>query len=734
MSKNYKLLIILGVLATLVVSFVSFLNLHQLFDVYAARRLEFYEEKQLNLVMMNLINAETGVRGFLLTGRTDYLEPYYNALKTYQQDIESSEKKLRSFHQKTLFQEWKQLIQLKFGFMKQRIQERESTDWKGADIAFLDKGKYIMDNIRRIYMQLLGEKEFERKQKEVEANLAAHHMLWTLILSLFLANGLIALYSYLFYRDNKKIEKINNALSNTSATYETILNNTKQFIIRTDTKGTIIAFNRGAEKALGYKAEEVINQQPVLNLYDPESLYEKLESNRRSGPITFEALVAPSRYLHWLDSEWLMKKKNGSLFPCQQSITAIRNEQNGIIGFLFIGTDISDDKKWSKSIQGAYKAIEAANLSRSKFISSLGHDFRIPLNSILNLASYLEKNKLNHLDQAESNCVSQIVDHTKGLLNLINQIMNLDKADRQINELSLKQVDLNESLQIVLNEVEIKQKEKLSSFRFQVEVPQGVHPLETDPLKFRDILIYLLQVVMESQLSGQIIIRVKASPQTLQAKEIDIIGHSFERKEGEGVRQPLSLSEEQKLHKGTEIASAQALAKSLNYQIVISNRGPKEFILTLLLANKSSENLERDNRQETPSSFENLTILVVDNDKDFREDFIQQLKQLGCSVLSASTGEEALLLARENKVDLITMDMLMAPMNGYDVAQNLRSDQKLKEIPFAFISVIAKEIKGKIPGAIAFVNKPVVREELFDLLHNCLLRQANAQSSLKEPV
>ncbi len=66
------------------------------------------------------------------------------------------------------------------------------------------------------------------------------------------------------------------------------------------------------------------------------------------------------------------------------------------------------------------------------------------------------------------------------------------------------------------------------------------------------------------------------------------------------------------------------------------------------------------------------------------------------------------------------MDIMLSPLNGYDVVQQLQRDSKLKKIPFAFISLVAKEIKGKIPGALAFLSKPVTKEEIADLLRNCL--------------
>lgn len=116
-------------------------------------------------------------------------------------------------------------------------------------------------------------------------------------------------------------------------------------------------------------------------------------------------------------------------------------------------------------------------------------------------------------------------------------------------------------------------------------------------------------------------------------------------------------------------------------------------------------------------------VLIVDNDPDFRAVLTAYLHELGCQVMTASTGEEAIELAKKSggssAIQLITLDMLMAPLNGYDVVQNLKNYSNLKNIPIAFISIIAKEIKDKIPGVMAYIEKPITKENVLQLLQKC---------------
>ncbi|HUS19605.1 MAG TPA: PAS domain S-box protein [Terriglobales bacterium] len=133
------------------------------------------------------------------------------------------------------------------------------------------------------------------------------------------------------------------------ALQDAIFNSANFSSIATDEKGVIQIFNVGAERMLGYAAADVMNQITPADISDPQELISRAEtlSVELGTPIApgFEALVfKASRGIEDI-YELTYIRKDGSRFPAVVSVTALRNEHDGIIGYLLIGTDNSARKQ-----------------------------------------------------------------------------------------------------------------------------------------------------------------------------------------------------------------------------------------------------------------------------------------------------------------------------------------------------------------------------------------------------
>src|SRR3954468_16575164 len=128
------------------------------------------------------------------------------------------------------------------------------------------------------------------------------------------------------------------ALLKTGALQNAILNSANFSSIATDEKGVIQLFNVGAERMLGYTAAEVLNQITPAEFSDPQELVVRADalSAELGTPITpgFEALVfKASRGIEDI-YELTYIRKDGSRFPAVVSVTALRDDQSAIIGYL----------------------------------------------------------------------------------------------------------------------------------------------------------------------------------------------------------------------------------------------------------------------------------------------------------------------------------------------------------------------------------------------------------------
>jgi len=144
--------------------------------------------------------------------------------------------------------------------------------------------------------------------------------------------------------DNTARKQAEEALLKAGALQRAIFNSANFSSIATDAKGVIQIFNVGAERMLGYAAAEVMNKITPADISDPQELIARAKalSVELATPITpgFEALVfKASRGIEDI-YELTYIRKDGSRFPAVVSVTALRDAQDVIIGYLLIGTEL----------------------------------------------------------------------------------------------------------------------------------------------------------------------------------------------------------------------------------------------------------------------------------------------------------------------------------------------------------------------------------------------------------
>src|ERR1022692_2485345 len=162
------------------------------------------------------------------------------------------------------------------------------------------------------------------------------------------------------------------ALLKTGALQNAIFNSANFSSIATDEKGVIQIFNVGAERMLGYLAADVVNKITPADISDPQEVITRARalSAELSTTITpgFQALVfKASRGIEDI-YELTYIRKDGSRFPAVVSVTALRDDQGGVIGYLLIGTDNTARKQAEDALLKA-GALQSAIFNSANFSS-----------------------------------------------------------------------------------------------------------------------------------------------------------------------------------------------------------------------------------------------------------------------------------------------------------------------------------------------------------------------------
>ena len=238
------------------------------------------------------------------------------------------------------------------------------------------------------------------------------------------------------------------------ALQDAIFNSANFSSIATDAQGVIQIFNVGAERMLGYAAHEVVDKLTPASISDAQEIVARAAgplAAELDTPITpgVEALVFKAKRGIEDIYELTYIRKDGSRFPAIVSVTALRDAQNKVIGYLLIGTDntarkrveaeqamldkrLQEQQAYTRSLietnnielEKARQVADKANRAKSEFLSSMSHELRTPLNAVLGFAQLMASD-VPPPTQPQQRSLDQILKGGWYLLRLINEILDL---------------------------------------------------------------------------------------------------------------------------------------------------------------------------------------------------------------------------------------------------------------------------------------------------------------------
>jgi signal transduction histidine kinase len=266
--------------------------------------------------------------------------------------------------------------------------------------------------------------------------------------------------------DNSARKRAEEALIKAGALQSAIFNSANFSCIATDAKGVIQIFNVGAERMLGYTTAEVVNQITPAGLHDPQEVIDRAAalSLEFATPIApgFEALAfKASRGIE--DIYELTKiRKDGSRFPAVVSVTALRDAQGAIIGYLLIGTDNTARRKAEDAVRQLHveleerviqrtAELEAANKELESFSYSVSHDLRTPLRAVDGFSQAVLKDYGPQLPEEGRRYLQTIRKGAQRMGALIDDLLAFARLNRQ--ELSKRAIDTGGLVRGALDEL-----------------------------------------------------------------------------------------------------------------------------------------------------------------------------------------------------------------------------------------------------------------------------------------
>jgi PAS domain S-box-containing protein len=546
---------------------------------------------------------------------------------------------------------------------------------------------------------------------------------------------------------NSNEDRRQEALFKTGALQYAILNSANFSIIATDEKGIIQLFNVGAERLLGYSANDVVNRISPSEMHDPQEVMARAQalSLELEMPIApgFEALsFKASRDIE--DVYELTKiRKDGSRFPAIVSVTALRDDYGELIGYLLIGADNTVRKQVESELHEALTAAEKANRAKTDFLSSMSHELRTPLNAILGFAQLLESG-LPHPTPSQQRNLDQILKAGWYLLELINEILDLALIESGKVTLSREPVSLAEVMQECRAMIEPQAQKRGIGLTFPlIEIPWFV---KADRTRVKQVLINLLfNAIKYNTPGGTVAVECSLTQANLLRVSVHDTGAGIPPEQIAQLFQPFNrLGKEAGSEEGTGIGLVvtkrlvELMGGSIGIDSTVGIGSVFWFELSLTAApTLAAHETEHAAPARLPDDAPQRTLLYVE-DNPANLELVEQIiaRRPDLRLLSAADGQLGIEYARAYLPEVILMDINLPGISGVEAMRILHADPATAHIPIIALSAnaLTRDIeKALAAGFFNYLTKPIKVNAFMDALDVALKFAQNARSAKQEP-
>ena len=334
------------------------------------------------------------------------------------------------------------------------------------------------------------------------------------------------------------------------------------------------------------------------------------------------------------------------------------------------------------------EAADVASAAKSEFLANMSHELRTPLNGVLGYAQILGRSPtLSSKERDGINIIYQCGSH---LLTLINDVLDLSKIEARKLDLYPTPLHFPALLQSVVEMCRIKAEQKGVEFVYQPSdrLPEGI---KADDKRLRQVLINLLGNAIKFTDEGSVTLRVdvidlSSESASLLFQVIDT-GVGIAAADAENLFKAFEqVGDQKKQSEGTGLglAISQRIVQLMDGEIQLTSQLGKgsEFFFTVdvpLAADWAAQQGSWESAQRIVRyEGERQKILLIDDRWENRAVVHNLLEPLGFSVVEAENGQEGLEALRQENPDLVITDLAMPVMDGYAFLKAVRADSALK--------------------------------------------------------
>lgn len=395
------------------------------------------------------------------------------------------------------------------------------------------------------------------------------------------------------------------------------------------------------------------------------------------------------------------------------------------LGILAFGRDMTERKQ-------SQLAIEQASKDKTKFIATISHELRTPLNGIVGLSRMLRDTKL---DSEQFEWVSTIYASAITLGNIFNDIIDLDKLDRDKVEMQYKTVNTTNFVNEISSIIKLLAADKGLDFSYSIVDPVPT-AFEADGTRLRQVLWNMLFNAVKFTQQGSVSLTMSSKiHNTSQADIVFTIqdtGIGIDKNQLDKIFAMYYQIQRDDFQSATGTGIGLAICKQMvdkmNGNIAVNSELNKgtcfEITLPVTITHHAPDIEEL--------RVSGLNILLVEDIELNVMVAKALLEKLGQHVSVAMTGQAAIDMVKETTYDLILLDIQLPDMTGFDVARTLLEEDLVLQTPMVALTanVIKKREEYLQNGMDDVIAKPVKKSRIIQVFNELFATEQAPQHNL----
>lgn len=481
-----------------------------------------------------------------------------------------------------------------------------------------------------------------------------------------------------------------------SEDYSKLLQSVYDGVLITDLSGRIIDLNaRAAEFFMRHEDELAGTPAMDLMIGADESLLDSILNNLREHRFT----LIEARCL----------RKDQTTFPAEIAVNKIDLDSEGQLCFFV--RDISVRKSAQDALEDAVSRLEAHDRARSQFVSNVSHELRTPLSSMIYAVNNLLRGVAGDVSDRVRRYLEMLEGDCKRLLGTVNDILDIRKLEDKSLVLLRSKTPIAYLVKSCVESLHALAERK--AITLNVEGLDRQWFVDCDAPKMERVIVNILgNAIKFTPDNGRIDVLLDAD-----VPEADFLRISIQ---DSGIGIPPEALEKVTLRYFTvgEQPSGSGLGLAIAKELVALHGG------SLAIQSPPPEGGKGTVVRVNLPVVKPARALVVDDDRLIVELIAAQLKQSGYDVIPAYSCADGLRIVREQKPDIVLLDLELPDMSGMELLLKIKSDKALMKMPLVVVSGIEveppkREILRRF--SIPLLAKPWDNDELVDLVAEALI-------------